>query len=66
MSPMVDSKRLVNTLSLSPEMMTMDVNIISQHTQDFDPKIRISNVINLLPKSKQELILKMILDNKRE
>ena len=40
------------------------LNIISQYTQDFDPKIRLANVINLLPKSKQEFILKMILDEK--
>ena len=40
------------------------LNIISQYTQDFDPKIRLANVINLLPKSTQDLILKLIIDDK--
>ncbi len=40
------------------------LNIISQYTQNIDPKIRIANVINVLPKSKQKFILKMILDEK--
>ena len=40
------------------------LNIISQYTQDIDPSIRIANVINLLPKSTQELILKLIIDEK--
>jgi len=40
------------------------LNIISQHTQDFDPKVRIANVVNLLPKTTQELILNLIIDEK--
>ena len=40
------------------------LNIISQYTQDIDPTVRIANVINLLPKSTQELILKLIIDEK--
>lgn len=40
------------------------LNIISQHTQDIDPTVRLANAINLLPKSKQELILKLIIDEK--
>jgi hypothetical protein len=40
------------------------LNIISQYTQDIDPTVRIANVINLLPKSTQELILKLIKDEK--
>lgn len=40
------------------------LNIISQYTQDFDPKIRLANVVNLLPKSTQDLILKLIIDDK--
>ena len=40
------------------------LNIISRYTQDIEPTVKISNVINVLPKSKQELILKLILDEK--
>jgi hypothetical protein len=40
------------------------LNIISQYTQDIDPTVRIANVVNLLPKSTQELILKLIIDEK--
>jgi hypothetical protein len=40
------------------------LNIISQYTQDFDPKVRLANVVNLLPKSTQDLILKLIIDDK--
>ena len=40
------------------------LNIISQYTQDIDPSVRIANAINLLPKSTQELILKLIIDEK--
>lgn len=40
------------------------LTIISQYSQDIDPSVRIANVINVLPKSKQKLILKLILDEK--
>jgi hypothetical protein len=40
------------------------LNIISHYTKNVDPTVRLANVINLLPKSKQEFILKMILDEK--
>ena len=40
------------------------LNIISQYTQDFDPKVRLANVVNTLPKSTQDLILKLIIDEK--
>lgn len=40
------------------------LNIISQYTKDIDPTVRLANVINLLPKSTQELILKLIRDEK--
>jgi hypothetical protein len=39
------------------------LNIISQYTEDIDPTIRLSNAINLLDKSKQDFILKMIEDH---
>lgn len=41
------------------------LNIISQYTKDINPSVRLANSINILPKSKQELILKLILDEKR-
>jgi hypothetical protein len=40
------------------------LNIISQYTKDIDPTVRLANAINLLPKSTQELILKLIKDEK--
>ena len=40
------------------------LNIISQYTKDIDPTVRLANVVNLLPKSTQELILKLIKDEK--
>ena len=40
------------------------LNIISQYTQDIDPTIRLANAINLLDKSTQNFILKMIKDHK--
>ena len=40
------------------------LNIISQYTQDIDPTIRIANAINLLDKSTQGFIIKMIQDHR--
>ena len=40
------------------------LNIISQYTKDLNPSIRIANAIDILPKSTQDLILKLILDEK--
>jgi hypothetical protein len=40
------------------------LNIISQYTQDIDPTIRLANAINLLDKSTQDFIIKMIQDHK--
>jgi hypothetical protein len=40
------------------------LNIISQYTKDIDPTVRLANAINLLPKSTQELIVKLITDEK--
>ena len=40
------------------------LNIISHYTQDFDPTIRLANVINLLDKKTQDFILKSIKDHK--
>lgn len=40
------------------------LNIISQYTKDIEPTIRIANAVNLLPRDKQNLILKLILDEK--
>jgi hypothetical protein len=40
------------------------LNIISQYTKDIDPTVRLANAVNLLPKSTQELILKLIKDEK--
>ena len=39
-------------------------NIISQYTQEIDPTIRLANAINLLDKSTQDFIIKMIQDHK--
>jgi len=40
------------------------LNIISQYTQDIDPTIRLANAINLLDKSTQGFIIKMIQDHR--
>ena len=40
------------------------LNIISQYTQDIDPTVRLANVINLLDKSTQDFIIKMIKNHK--
>jgi len=40
------------------------LNIISQYTKDIDPTVRLANAVNLLPKSTQKLILKLIKDEK--
>jgi hypothetical protein len=40
------------------------LNIISQYTKDIDLTIRLANAINLLDKSTQDFIIKMIQDNK--
>ena len=40
------------------------LNIISQYTKEVDPTVRVANAVNLLPKSTQELILKLIRDEK--
>jgi len=42
------------------------LNIISQYTKDIDPTVRLANAINLLPKSTQELIVKLITDEKMD
>lgn len=39
-------------------------NIISQYTQDINPTVRLANAINLLDKSTQDFIIKMIQDHK--
>ena len=41
-------------------------SLVSQSTQDIDPTIRISAAVNLLPKSKQDFIVKMIKDYKSD
>ena len=40
------------------------LNIISQYTKDIDPTVKLANAVNLLPKSTQELILKLIINEK--